>query len=548
MPELKDDVLKDENINDENLNDNNLNDNSLNDNSLNDSALDESAGIEISLDDEKTIPLDQKEANDKYKKLLDSISEEETVLLDCSPKLAEYAEAHQSGDFEQIEEPHQSEETQSEQAQSEEIQSEEAQLEEAKSEEAQSEETEQPKTLSNEEVTGYTASLWKYLPIPSDEPEPAPEYINSVKEFPDSKVIAARVRGKKHKHEGTNCDDWYEMANFGRITFIAVSDGAGSKKFSRIGARVSCKTAVGYLVKSFEEIFNEKPELKDDLCLPLSDSKCMESCSTIAGIVQQAVIHAHDAVEAAFYSRVTDSAYESSLGRELQLNDFSATLLVTALIPVSETTKEHLIISCQIGDGMIATLNSDADFDKSVKLMGEADSGDYSGETDFLTSSKMKNIETLQHRTKIARTVVDTIMIMSDGVSDDYFPNETQMHRLYYDLIANGIIEKEADDEALNAFTQNNNELVESIPDPQVFPWVNDQNIKVSVQYTNRIIEATGLTLEDIWKDYSVLYLAKAKLEEDEKQSDPGERLKVWLDNYVERGSFDDRTLVVVTI
>ena len=44
------------------------------------------------------------------------------------------------------------------------------------------------------------------------------------------------------------------------------------------------------------------------------------------------------------------------------------------------------------------------------------------------------------------------------------------------------------------------------------------------------------------------MYLAKAKLEEDEKLSDPGERLKVWLDNYVERGSFDDRTLVVVTI
>ena len=115
----------------------------------------------------------------------------------------------------------------------------------------------QQKALSNEEVTGHTANLWKYLPIPSHEPEPVPEYINGTVKFPGSKVVAARVRGKKHKHEGTNCDDWYEVANYERMTFIAVSDGAGSKKFSRIGARESCKAAIGFLVSSFEKLFTD---------------------------------------------------------------------------------------------------------------------------------------------------------------------------------------------------------------------------------------------------------------------------------------------------
>mgnify|MGYP003342019010 CR=1 FL=1 len=36
--------------------------------------------------------------------------------------------------------------------------------------------------------------------------------------------------------------------------------------------------------------------------------------------------------------------------------------------------------------------------------------------------------------------------------------------------------------------------------------------------------------------------------EENEKNPDLSEKLKIWLDNYVERGSFDDRTLVVVTM
>lgn len=406
----------------------------------------------------------------------------------------------------------------------------------------------QQKALSNEEVTGHTANLWKYLPIPSREPEPVPEYINGTVKFPGSKVVAARVRGKKHKHEGTNCDDWYEVANYERMTFIAVSDGAGSKKFSRIGARESCKAAIGFLVSSFEKLFTDKPELKEHLTLALTDSKCMEACGVLAGVVQQSVIKAHEAVEAAFYSRKTNPEYERILGRGLQFKDLSGTLLIAVLIPISEITKEHLVISCQIGDGMIAILNSEGEFSNSMKLMGVPDSGDFSGETDFLTSSQMKNIETLQHRTKISRTVVDTVMVMSDGVADDYFPNETQMRRLYFDLIVNGILEKPSKPISVATLTQAQMKLFKRIPDPLVYPWVNDQNVKIPIQYTNRILESTGLTLEDLWKDPTALNLARLELEENEKNTDPSEKLKIWLDNYVERGSFDDRTLVVVTM
>lgn len=411
-----------------------------------------------------------------------------------------------------------------------------------------SEQSVQQKELSNEEVTGHTASLWKYFPVPLREPEPVPEYINGTVEFPGSKVVAARVRGKKHKHEGTNCDDWYEVANYERMTFVAVSDGAGSKKFSRIGARESCKAAVGFLVSSFEKLFTDKPELKEHLMLALTDPKCMEACGVLAGVVQQSVIKAHEAVEAAFYSRKTNSEYDKILGRGLQFKDLSGTLLIAVLIPICEITKEHLVISCQIGDGMIVILNSEGEFSNSMKLMGVPDSGDFSGETDFLTSSQMKNIETLQHRTKISRTVIDTVMVMSDGVADDYFPNETQMRRLYFDLIVNGILEKPSKPISVATLTQAQMKLLKRIPDPLVYPWVNDQNVKIPIQYTNRILESTGLTLEDLWNDPTALKLARLELGENEKNTDLSEKLKVWLDNYVERGSFDDRTLVVVTM
>ena len=156
------------------------------------------------------------------------------------------------------------------------------------------------KQLSNREVTDHTAGLWNYLPIPENEPEPAPEYLKCNLAYPGAHVIGARVRGKKHKHEGSNCDDWFEAAAYGDATFLAVSDGAGSKKFSRIGAKESCKAATGFLREGYAELLSADPELPEKLKLEISDERCMTACRQIAELVQKAVIQAWKAVESAF--------------------------------------------------------------------------------------------------------------------------------------------------------------------------------------------------------------------------------------------------------
>ena len=85
--------------------------------------------------------------------------------------------------------------------------------------------------------------------------------------------------------------------------------------------------------------------------------------------------------------------------------------------------------------------------------------------------------------------------------------------------------------------------MFKQIPSPLAFPWVNDQNIRVPIQYTRRICAALGLTLADIWQDKTALNLARLELPP--PSGSAAERLQLWLDNYVERGSFDDRTLVI---
>ncbi|HAS78457.1 MAG TPA: hypothetical protein DCS38_01760, partial [Ruminococcus sp.] len=109
---------------------------------------------------------------------------------------------------------------------------------------ADTDKADEKKPLSNTEVTQHTASLWKYQPVNPDEPETNEEYIINSLHLPYADIIGASVRGKKHKHDGSDRDDWFEIRDIGEIAVIAVSDGAGSKKFSGIGAKVSCKAAV----------------------------------------------------------------------------------------------------------------------------------------------------------------------------------------------------------------------------------------------------------------------------------------------------------------
>ena len=235
------------------------------------------------------------------------------------------------------------------------------------------------------------------------------------------------------------------------------------------------------------------------------------------------------------------------LGRKLLLSDLSGTLLVAAIIPVRKETKEHLIVTCQIGDGMIATVNAKGTFAGSVKLLGVPDSGEFTGETEFLTSAKMAKIEELQKRTKLSRGPVDFVMVMCDGVADDYFPNETQMRRLYYDLIANGILLKQHARD-LSDLNREDLELFAKVPEPIAYPWVNDKSVFIPIQYTSKICEAMGLSLEDLWDRREVLSYAAVKLKGENMPAATEDRLLQWLDNYYERGSFDDRALVIAEL
>lgn len=384
------------------------------------------------------------------------------------------------------------------------------------------------------DITDRTAFLWQYKPVPEDEPEPFDEYRFSEKKFENGRIAAASVRGKKHKHDGTNCDDWFEFDSSGDWRIMAVSDGAGSKKFSRIGAREACRASVGYLK---EKLAETPDEMKEKLSFPVSDAEFMEGCGFFASMLQDSVQAALDAVNAAFEERKPKFEYLRLVDRDLDIKDFSCTFLICITIPViTDEGTEYFAAAIQIGDGIICSVDRNSDADKALRLLSQPDSGNYSGETEFLTSENMTRRETLMGKTKIMRGKSSAVMLMTDGVADDYFPNSPELLRLFLDLELNGIVRTSESEEG---------EIPENIPEPLCHPWVNDNEKIISVQYAKRISEITGEPLEALWKNHNLIKKAALENFEAGLPDDDSEKLKIWLDCYTERGSFDDRTLIV---
>ncbi|MBQ7706090.1 MAG: protein phosphatase 2C domain-containing protein [Selenomonadaceae bacterium] len=390
---------------------------------------------------------------------------------------------------------------------------------------------------SERELIQYTSSLWKYKSISAEIPESEKEYINESHTIGDFQVIAARVRGKKHKQDGSNCDDWFETENIDGIFVSAVSDGAGSKKFSRIGAKKSCKAAVAFLKINLLKILKKNPNLRENLCKDMKNHMFLTAAGTLANLVAEATLAARLAVVKAYEERKLIPRYKNIVGRPLELKDFSATFLLTLAMPLDEIG-EVLVITFQIGDGVTATLNIKESFEKALTVFGTPDSGQFGGETDFLTNPKCAVKANLTSRIKLSRKPVDILFSMTDGVADDYYPNEKQLFRLYFDLVANRILPppkniSESDLENLN------------VPPPQIYPRIDaDLNKKpVSIQYTEELVRNCGLTLKNIWENPAPLVSMARKIFINEHSATG---LQEWLDNYTVRGSFDDRTLVIL--
>jgi hypothetical protein len=386
---------------------------------------------------------------------------------------------------------------------------------------------------------------WEYRPLPVGL-DPHEEFdARQAPGTPGYTIIGARARGKKHKHEGTHCDDWFEFTTVGEWNLIAVSDGAGSRKFSRVGAKAACQAAVrtmAGLLKNVSITIGSRTELPEFFARKPNGSFEATEVESVQHALHGGMEAAYAAVEAEYRTRSSGSQaldYIAELARDIELADLSCTLLLAAHSSFKHKNKDYsLVLACQIGDGMTAAV-----FDGgTTSVLGIADSGAFSGETEFLTSKGKPELEALRSRTHVSVGPLNALMVMTDGVADDYFPNETEAARLFADLMLVGIVPGPKRPRLVGPDLKLV-ERAEAVDYVDRVPTVSEAPAELPIASTQKLAEGLKITVADLVAKPGVLSALARPISD---ATPPQERLRQWIDAYQVRGSFDDRTLVVL--
>ena len=248
---------------------------------------------------------------------------------------------------------------------------------------------------------------------------------------------------------------------------------------------------------------------------------------------------------------------------EIIPSDCNATLLVATTTRIrvrgsDGAPKEVLLVaSCAIGDGMVVAFRKPGGkAPYSIDLM-VPDAGQYSGESVFLSTSQASP-DQIEGRFRIdvvgAIADVAAIAAMSDGVGDDYYGANVGMQRLLCDLVANGL---------LPASPRSPKPMLASptaaVVDEPVLcePMVRDPASRrfLPIAYADRALAEGKLTILQALESPSVLAeLAEVRLRRlgdaagavHPSPNVLSARIRDWLDGYVARGSYDDRTLAMI--
>ena len=197
------------------------------------------------------------------------------------------------------------------------------------------------------------------------------------------RVIATKITGRLHQAKKTPCQDFYHYACSGNKLVAVVSDGAGSAKYGKIGAKLICETLVNVLINT-----------------PLKDTE-----EAVKKAIQMArgrlIIH-----------RLNKTKSES------EILNFSATIVGVAY-------HKNRGVFFHIGDGAGIAMH---DINEAKYTLSRPANGCFSCETYFFT---MNNWEQCLRFTWIDKA--EALFLMTDGVTD--FALADNMCRLKHGFI-----------------------------------------------------------------------------------------------------------------
>ena len=199
-------------------------------------------------------------------------------------------------------------------------------------------------------------------------------------------ISGASRRGKLHENEATFREDAFAIDYAAYWILVAVADGAGSHYLSRVGSNLAVKTALETMRK---EVENRQP---DEL--------------TVKKALEQALRESWKAL------------YQEAERRKVEFRDLSTTLLLLMYHP-----RKNYVGIAQIGDGLLAGQFEDG----QIFLLGHPESGEYSGQTYFLTNHKPEDFPSKCEFLDADKRQIRYFFVMTDGVADDLYPPKDKL-------------------------------------------------------------------------------------------------------------------------
>ena len=273
-------------------------------------------------------------------------------------------------------------------------------------------------------------TLWKNLPSDQNGIYAKPDCDKAFQACgADLSIVAASQRGRSHGQDAKPRDDdfAYSYDPVRACAVLVVADGAGSAKFSRKGSQIAVRTALDHVKQATGN--NYWGELETTILKWKTDRDAAAE-KNIQNSLYKVLIHA--AFEAkqkiAQEAKEHEARYQADYKKSEKFSsrDYATTLIVTL---AKKFEFGWFVATYWVGDGGVGIYQPD---ENKVILHGIPDSGDYGGQTCFLTmDSVWPNDANVLIQRRVRFDVVDSfkaIVLMTDGVTDPKFETENNLN------------------------------------------------------------------------------------------------------------------------
>ncbi len=245
-------------------------------------------------------------------------------------------------------------------------------------------------------------------------------------------ILGASRRGLSHQHEGKFREDGLAGVVIHGWHLAAVTDGGGSYALARVGARIAAEAALA--------------GMGERASLSVSPGE-----QALAEILRAGL-------QAGYNALFTEADRRVGTQPPATIKDLRTTLLLAAHRELGNG--EHLVGGAQVGDGIVVARCGNAALDNESPLLwlGRPDTGPSGNEVLFLQDVQPSAWESPaegRERIYVRRVRGEHVycLAMTDGVADDFLPNEQNLWRLERTLL-NDVLNRESLAESVEALSK----------------------------------------------------------------------------------------------